>query len=150
MPWTDDWKMVMPSTPVNVKPMKLKPAAWPRLSCAVVPNKNMSRNGNRNDPISRVRSRRNLSRSRAAMAAMALSSFIGKNPEIDIVEARLPRPQHGERCLELAHEGVRRPAIQGDMEPSVFVEGHVETHELAPQRYPVRGGERQRLPAALR
>src|SRR5258706_4040799 len=109
----------------------------------------MSRNGNRNDPISRVRSRRNLSRSRAAMAAMALSSFIGKNPEIDIVEARLPRPQHGERCLELAHEVVRRPAIEGDMEPSVFVEGHVEPHELAPQRYPVRSVKLQRLPAAL-
>src|SRR5260370_34824925 len=61
-------------------------------SCAVVPNRNMSRNGKRNDPISRVRSRRNLSRSRAAMAAMALSSFIGEDPEIDTAPAPLPPP----------------------------------------------------------
>src|SRR5260221_3616518 len=110
----------------------------------------MSWNGIRNDPIRRVRSSRNLSRSRAAMAAMAMSSFIGENPEVHIVEARLPRPQPGERCLELAHEVVRRPAIEGDMEPSVFVEGHVQPHKLAPQRYAVRGVKLQRVPAALR
>ncbi len=81
--------MVIPSTPVNVKPMKLNPAALPRLSCSVPPIRNISRNGKMNAPINRVRSRRNLKRSRDAMAATALISFIGflgEDPQVRILE----------------------------------------------------------------
>src|SRR2546421_8722902 len=126
MPCMDDWKMVMPSTPVKVKPMKLKPAARPRLSCTVLPNRNMSRNGTRTARTSRLRSRRNLKRSRVAIATIALSSVMGQDAQVHVLEAGLPRPHHGERCCEHAHELVRRSAIEGDQHMRVLLAAHLE------------------------
>src|SRR4051794_37758384 len=114
--------MVMPRTPVKVKPMKLKPAPRPRLSCTVLPNRNRSRNGTRTARTSRLRSRRNLKRSRVAIATIALSSVMGQDPQVHVLEAGLPRPQHGEWCRQHAHELVRRPAIEGDQELPVLLE----------------------------
>src|SRR5258708_4947926 len=91
----------------RAKPMKLKPAALPRLSGTVGASRNRSRNGKRNDPTSRVRSRRNLKRSRVAMAAMGLSSFTGENPQVYLLEAGLRRRHHGEWRLEHAYDLVR-------------------------------------------
>src|SRR5947209_6863636 len=126
--------MVMPSTPVKVKAMKSKPAARPKLRCSVLPNRNMSRNGTRTDRASRLRSRRNLTRSRVAIAALALSSFIGQEPRVQILETCPPRPHHRERCRERAHELLRWPALAGDPEGPVLVEAHGGPDELAPER----------------
>src|SRR5919204_2490981 len=118
--------MVRPRTPVKVKPMKLKPAARPRLICTVRPNRNGSRNGTRTARTSRLRSRRNLKKSRVAIAAIALSSVMGQDPQVHVLEAGLPRAHHGKRCREHAYELVRRPAIEGDQEMPVLLEAHLE------------------------
>src|SRR5437016_444033 len=145
----DDWKMVMPSTPVKVKPMKSKPAARPRLRCSVLPSRNMSRNGTRTARASRLRSRRNLTRSRVAIAALALSSCIGQEPRVHILEACLPRPHHRERCRERAHQLVRRPALAGAPERPVLVEARGEPDEPAPERFAVCGVDLQPRTAQL-
>ena len=82
IPCAADWKSVIPSTPVKMKPMKLKPAARPRLLCRVPPISPTKMNGKTRVKTSRVRSRKSLVTSREATVRIAFSSFI-----------RAPRPR---------------------------------------------------------
>src|ERR1700716_2238693 len=109
----------MPRTPVNVNPMKLNPAAFPRLSCSVPPIRNMIRNGKMNDPIRRWRSRKNLRMSRDAMAMMAFISLIGflrEDPQIGVLERRLPRAHPRDGYLQRAHHLIHRAAGEANRE----------------------------------
>src|ERR1700737_3650021 len=117
--------MVMPSTPVKVNPMKLKPAAFPRLSCRVPPIRNMIKKGKMNAPIRRWRSRMNLRMSREAMAAMAFKSLTGllrQDPQVGILEGRLPCAQPRDRDFQRTHHLIHRAAGEADCERPVFLE----------------------------
>src|SRR3979409_583832 len=137
--------MVMPSTPVKVKPMKLNPAALPRLSCRVPPISVISRKGKTKVPTMRVRSRRNLARSREAIAATALSSLTGQDPQVGVLEGwRLGSKQAQWRC-QLADHLVRTATLQADLEDAVLLEAQVESPELFSQPIAVGRVDDQRL-----
>src|ERR1700756_4186579 len=107
-PWAVDWNRVIPRKPVNAKPMKLKPTDFPRLSWRVPPSRKIIVNGKITAAARRPGSRKNLSRSRPAMADMAFSSgiFFRQKPDISVLERRRFCPQHGERLLDGMHHFV--------------------------------------------
>src|SRR6266566_6597798 len=135
----------MPSTPVNVKPMKLKPAALPRFSCSVPPIRNISRNGKTNAPMRRARSRRNLNRSRSAMAAIAFSSFISQDLQVGVFQRPLARSQSSQRNVEAADHLVRGAAVELHGEGAILFEMQLQVHELAPQLGAVGGVQLEKL-----
>src|SRR5438105_7564849 len=145
MPCAEDWKMVIPRTPVKVNPMKLNPAARPRLSCRVPPISDISRKGKTKVPMSRVRSRVNLTRSRDAIAAIALSSFTGQDPKVGVLEGGGPRPELGQRRLQQGHYLGRAATLQANLESAVLLEPQVQAPELIPQAVAVGGVDYQRL-----
>jgi len=74
---------------VNVKPMKLNPAALPRLSCRVPPSKKIIAKGKMTAATMRPGSRKNFSKSRPASAMTTFSSRIiatRENPEVGVLE----------------------------------------------------------------
>src|SRR5260370_2218059 len=106
----------MPRKPVKAKPMKLKPGAFPRLSCRVPPSRKIIVNGKTTAATSRPGSRENFSTSRPAMAAIAFISniFSSQQPEVGVLERRRFGPQHGERLVDRVHPLVRVAANQPD------------------------------------
>src|SRR5436190_5086121 len=145
MPCDADWKIVIPRTPVKVNPMKLKPAALPRLSWSVPPIRNISRNGKTNAPMRRARSRRNLNRSRSAMAAIAFSSFIGEDLQVGVFQRWLARAQSSQPNVEAPDHLVRGAAVEPDREGAVLFEIQVQLLQLEPQLSAVGGVQLEKL-----
>src|SRR5712691_3241164 len=134
-PWAVDWNRVIPRKPVNAKPMKLKPADFPRLSWSVPPSRKIIVNGKITAAASRPGSRTNFSRSRPAMAEMAFSSgiFFCQKLDIGVLERRGLCRQHRERLVDRMHHFVRGAAVQSNHEVAVLAERHVERVEPEPQ-----------------
>src|SRR5438105_9640465 len=150
MPAAVDWNSVIPRTPVNVKPMKLKPAARPRFSCRVPPIKNMGKNGKAKVPIRRPGSRRNLSRSRVAMTPIACISFIGQDPQVSILEGRRMRAHDSQRRRQRLHDLRRSPSVQLELKGSLAFVPQPLRLKLALERRAVRGVEDKALLQQLR
>src|SRR5438094_2196583 len=146
-PWAVDWKSVMPRKPVKVKPMKLKPADWPRFNCSVPPSRKIIRKGKTTAATRRPGSRKNLSRSRPAMAVMAFSSsiFARQETQIGVLQRCRLCPQHGQGLLDRLHDLVRGAPVEANDEVAIFIERQLESDEPAPQRGAIGGVDVQRF-----
>src|SRR2546421_4424873 len=142
--------MVIPSTPVKVKPMKLNPADLPRLSCNVPPIKAMIAKGKMNVAASRAGSRKNLSTSRLATAAMAFISFTGKDPQVGVLERRRMRAQNRQLGLESAQHLLRGATLETYFKMAGFLEVDLQLAQLRAQLVAVGGIQDQVLLEQLR
>src|SRR5579859_3509211 len=135
----------MPRKPVKVKPMKLNPTERPRFSCRVPPRRTTIANGNTTAAISRPGSRRNFSRSRAAIAATAFISLIADRQDLEVrlLERRGLRPQHRQWLVDGAHDLVCRASIELDGERALLFEWQVQLSEPVPEPHAVRGVDQQ-------
>src|SRR6267143_287050 len=140
-PCAVDWKRVRPRNPVNVKPMKLKPAALPRFSCRVPPSRKIIANGNITAATSRPGSRINFNKSRPAIAPTAFISFIAgrQDSEIRVLQGRGLGPKHGERLVDPPYDLMRRAAVELYHEGAVFAERDLHREQPAPQSRAVIG-----------
>src|ERR1700704_5891161 len=123
-PCAVDWKRVIPRNPVKVKAMKLKPAAWPRLSWRVPPSRNIMAKGKMSAPTNLPGSRMNFVRSRAAIAATAFSSLIAgrQDPEIGVFQSRRLGSEQCQRFVDGSHNLMCGAAVQVDHEDAVLAE----------------------------
>src|SRR5438876_9740582 len=131
----------MPRKPVKVNPMKLKPADFPRFSCSVPPSRKIIRKGKTTAAMRRPGSRKNFSRSRPAIAAIAFSSsiFFGQEPQISLLQSCRLRPQHGQRLLDRMNHLISAASIEANHKVAVFAEGHLQRVQLLPEDTAVGG-----------
>src|SRR5919201_2393910 len=123
----------MPRKPVNVKPMKLKPAERPRLSWRVPPSRKIITKGKIRAPTIRPGSRRNFSRSREAIPATAwrlrilflfflFFLFAREDAEVGVLESRRLSAQHRQRLVDCPHDFVGGSAVEAGDEITLLLE----------------------------
>src|SRR2546426_4460444 len=146
-PCAVDWNNVMPRKPVKVNPMKLNPADCPRFSCSVPPSRKIIRKGKTTAAIRRPGSRKNFSRSRPAIAAIAFSSgiFARQKPKVGLLQRCRLRSQHGQRLLDRMHHLISAASIETNHKVTVFAEGHFQRVQLPPEDTTVGGIDVQSL-----
>src|SRR5262249_50389583 len=136
---------VIPSTPVKMKPTKLKPAARPRLPCSVPPIRPMKMNGKIRLKTRRPRSRNSLTTSREATVRIALSSvteLLHRRPndlQVGIFERRCVRLQHRQRLVDGPDHLLGAAAVQHHLEGPRLPHRQMERVELAAQLRSVGG-----------
>src|SRR3990170_1655087 len=138
-PIAADCQSVWARTPVKTKVRRSKRVTFPNPACRLVPSTPMKMSGNVKSAMSRVRSRRSLTRSRCAIARTAESSCIGlaHDLEIRVLQGRHVRLHHAERGVDRFQDRVGRAAIQLDAERSLAGVGHAQPFELGTQLRPV-------------